>query len=227
MLFTHSWHSRYSIAAKRISFFARSSFICGSVARGSCLSTQSPTRLERIVDDTEPVGMPEDRVKSKLGFCFGIWSARARRPRFQRVLTQTDLLEPPGRRCGCWATSAFLFGGIVVRRFGATMEVGRSGRSMMSAGAGASYGVIDNRSENLQHRQWTPCSLSPEFRLPRSWTLSLQRCSLSVDSARLRAAPTSICTRGLRRLLFRAMGWRRTRRRMELGRMARTAVAAS
>jgi PHP family Zn ribbon phosphoesterase len=33
----------------------------------------------------------------------------------------------------------------------ATMEVGRSGRSMMSAGAGASYGVIDNRSENLQH----------------------------------------------------------------------------
>jgi hypothetical protein len=25
------------------------------------------------------------------------------------------------------------------------------GRSMMSAGAGASYGVIDNRSENLQH----------------------------------------------------------------------------
>jgi len=34
------------------------------------------------------------------------------------------------------------------------MEVGRSGRSMMSAGAGgsgASYGVIDNRSEILQH----------------------------------------------------------------------------
>jgi hypothetical protein len=56
--------------------------------------------------------------------------------------------------------SPFLFSGIVVRRFGATMEVGRSGRSMMSAGAGASYGVIDNRSENLQHRQWTPCSLS-------------------------------------------------------------------
>jgi hypothetical protein len=29
-----------------------------------------------------------------------------------------------------------------------TMELGRS---MMSAGAGASYGVIDNRPENLQH----------------------------------------------------------------------------
>jgi hypothetical protein len=50
---------------------------------------------------------------------------------------------------------AISFSGIVVRRFwfGATMEVGGSGRSMMmSAGAGAaSYGVIDNRSENLQH----------------------------------------------------------------------------
>ena len=33
-------------------------------------------------------------------------------------------------------------------RLGPTMELGRS---MMSAGAGASYGVIDNRSENLQH----------------------------------------------------------------------------
>jgi hypothetical protein len=27
MLFAHSWHKRYSIAAKRISFFTRSSFI--------------------------------------------------------------------------------------------------------------------------------------------------------------------------------------------------------
>jgi hypothetical protein len=54
--------------------------------------------------------------------------ARARGARrFQRALTQSDLLEPPGRRCGCWSTSP------------------------MSAGAGATYGVIDNRSENLQH----------------------------------------------------------------------------
>jgi hypothetical protein len=30
------------------------------------------------------------------------------------------------------------------------MELGRS-MMMMSAGAGATYGVIDNRSENLQH----------------------------------------------------------------------------
>jgi hypothetical protein len=52
---------------------------------------------------------------------------------------QSDRLEPPGRRGGCWLTSPFLFSGIVVGRFwfGATMEVGGSGRSMMmSAGAG-------------------------------------------------------------------------------------------
>jgi hypothetical protein len=46
-----------------------------------------------------------------------------------------------GGGSGCWSTSPFLFSGIVVRRFwfGATMELGRSGRSMMmmSAGAGA------------------------------------------------------------------------------------------
>jgi hypothetical protein len=43
----------------------------------------------------------------------------------------TDLHRPARRRCGCWPTSTFLFGEIVVRRFrfGATMEVGRSGRS--------------------------------------------------------------------------------------------------
>jgi len=40
--------------------------------------------------------------------------ARARGAgRFERALRQTDLLEPPGRRCGCWSTSAFLFCEIV------------------------------------------------------------------------------------------------------------------
>ena len=48
---------------------------------------------------------------------------------------QTDRLEPPGRRCGCWSTSPFLFSGLLLAVwFGATMELGRS---MMSAGAGA------------------------------------------------------------------------------------------
>src|ERR1022692_2422677 len=55
----------------------------------------------------------------------------------------TDLLEPPGRRSGCWLTSPFLFSGIVVRRFGATMELGRS---MMTPAAG-------ERSEVRGHRQ--------------------------------------------------------------------------
>jgi len=68
---------------------------------------------------------------------------RARRQRVSRIgggAEQSDPLEPPGRRCGCWSTSPFQFSGIVVRRFrfGATMKVGGSGRSMMmSAGAGA------------------------------------------------------------------------------------------
>ena len=40
----------------------------------------------------------------------GCGHARARGARrFQRALRQSDLLEPPGRRCGCWSTSPFLF----------------------------------------------------------------------------------------------------------------------
>ena len=63
--------------------------------------------------------------------------ARARGARrFQRALTQSDLLEPPGRRCGCWSTSPFRFSGLLFADSG--------------SGAGATYGVIDNRSENLQ-----------------------------------------------------------------------------
>src|ERR1700691_6299177 len=43
--------------------------------------------------------------------------ARARGARrYERALRQTDLLEPPGRRRGCWSTSSFLFSGIVVGR---------------------------------------------------------------------------------------------------------------
>src|SRR5450830_350713 len=56
---------------------------------------------------------------------------------------QSDRLEPPGRRSGCWLTSPFLFSGIVVGRFGATMELGRS---MMTPAAG-------ERSEVRGHRQ--------------------------------------------------------------------------
>ena len=63
----------------------------------------------------------------RLGKISGIWQrlpfalpsrARARRRRFQRALTPTDLHRPAGRRCGCWPTSTFLFRGIVAGSFG-------------------------------------------------------------------------------------------------------------
>src|SRR5271156_2186484 len=64
----------------------------------------------------------------RLGKISGIWQripctlpsrSRARRRRFQRAPMPTDLHRPAGRRCSCWPTSTFLFGGIVGRRFGA------------------------------------------------------------------------------------------------------------
>jgi hypothetical protein len=38
--------------------------------------------------------------------------------RSQQRRRRADLLEPAGRRCGCWPTSTFHFSGIVVGRFG-------------------------------------------------------------------------------------------------------------
>jgi hypothetical protein len=81
---------------------------------------------------------------------------------------QSDWLEPPGRRSGCWLTSPFLFSGIVVRRFrvGATMELGGSGRSMMmmmmSAGAGAARATGSSTTDRkiAIHHIAAPCSLS-------------------------------------------------------------------
>ena len=100
--------------------------------------------------------------------------ARAKGRRFQRALTPTDLHRPARRRCGCWPTSTVLFSGIVVGRFGggrwssaigADADVGFawSGRRWCRRrSSAASYRVIDNRSENLQHCQWgaLPRSLS-------------------------------------------------------------------
>ena len=77
--------------------------------------------------------------------------------RFQRALTQTDLLEPPGRRCGCWSTSPFLFSGLLLAGSGRRWSSGDRaiagapaalGRRRSSAG---SYGVIDNDRKILQH----------------------------------------------------------------------------
>ena len=94
--------------------------------------------------------------------------------RFQRALTPTDLHRPARRRCGWWPTSTVLFSGICcwqIRRrtlelgIGADADVGFawSGRRWCRRrSSAASYRVIANRSENLQHRQWgaLPRSLS-------------------------------------------------------------------
>ena len=54
------------------------------------------------------------------------------------------------RRCGCWSTSPFLFSGLLFADFGATMELGRSGRSMMmSAGAGGQAQPATGSSQQI------------------------------------------------------------------------------
>ena len=77
------------------------------------------------------------------------------------ALTRAREAKRPAR--AAWAAlrlpAALLFRlfflAIVVCRFGATLELGRSGRSMVllrrRRASAVSYGVIDNRSENLQH----------------------------------------------------------------------------
>ena len=98
----------------------------------------------------------------------GCGHARARGAgRFQRALTPTDRHRPAGRRCGCWPTSTVPFSGICcsqIRRrtlalgIGADADVGFawSGRRWCRRrSSAASYRVIDNRSENLQHCQLT------------------------------------------------------------------------
>jgi len=65
-----------------------------------------------------PIWIKRQRYKRQRHSCSLPSRARARWRRFQEALTQTDLHRPAGWRCGCWPTSTFLFGGIVVRRFG-------------------------------------------------------------------------------------------------------------
>ena len=120
--------------------------------------------------------------------------------------------KPPGRRAACWPPSPSLFSGIVVRgfRFGATMELGRSGRSMVrpmltSASPGrrrrwcrrrssaASYGVIGNRSENLQHQRSTALTLMARHSRARGGpplpARSVSRPTRAIWSSRLGGAP--------------------------------------
>src|SRR6202041_3453488 len=43
--------------------------------------------------------------------------ARARRADSWELLRQSDLLEPPGRRCGCWRRRHFFFAELLLGRF--------------------------------------------------------------------------------------------------------------
>ena len=101
--------------------------------------------------------------------------ARARRRRFQRALTPTDLHRPAGRRCGCWPTSTFLFRGICcsqIRRQTLALGIGAADVGFAWSGrrwcrrrsSAASYRVIDNRSEN---RSTVSGALSRALSAPR------------------------------------------------------------
>ena len=135
--------------------------------------------------------------------------ARARGAgRFQRALTPTDLHRPVGRRCGCWPTSTVLFSGICcwqIRRqtlalgIGADADVGFawSGRRWCRRRSrAASYRVIDNRSENLQHCQWGT--------LPRS--LSAAAAAARKDQRNLAALTASLPSRARTSLWMSASG---------------------
>ena len=92
-----------------------------SVGRSPALSALRPLRLERSAE----FGSVNRSLPSR---------ARARRRRFQRALTPTDLHRPAGRRCGCWPTSTVLFRGIVVRQIRRrTLALGRSAPMLTSA----------------------------------------------------------------------------------------------
>ena len=80
--------------------------------------------------------------------------------RFQRALTQTDLLEPAGRCSGCWPHDGEVDGCAVeifvlvksVWGDDGTRAIGMMMRPLRRRRLTAiSYGIIDNRSENLQH----------------------------------------------------------------------------
>jgi hypothetical protein len=76
---------------------------------------------------------------------------------------------------------------------------------MMSAGAGASYGVIDNRSENLQH-----CSVDHSLRRVRSLRFRSGGMVLFIpwrvgDARRAGLSPNWRPRR--RRFLFGFIGW--------------------
>ena len=90
--------------------------------------------------------------------------ARARRRRFQRALTPTDLHRPAGRRCGCWPTSTVLFSGIVVGRFGGgrwSSGIGADADVGFAWSAAAMVPAPIERSQLPGHRQRSANSAAP------------------------------------------------------------------
>ena len=70
--------------------------------------------------------------------------------RFERALRQTDLLEPPGRRCGCWSTSSSSFWRncwLADSGSGPTMELRRSLLTSASPGRGGGDGAGADRAQ--------------------------------------------------------------------------------
>ena len=74
--------------------------------------------------------------------------------RFPGALRRSDLLEPSGRRCGCWSTSQFLFSGIVGRQILVRGRRWSSGGRATWVGVGAAMVPAPiERSEVGGHRQ--------------------------------------------------------------------------
>jgi transcriptional regulator with XRE-family HTH domain len=80
------------------------------------------TIIDEFISSRDGVALSRQRYSCSL-------PSRAREAlRFPGALRRSNLLEPPGRRCGCWRRRHLRFSEIVVGRFwfGATMELRRS-----------------------------------------------------------------------------------------------------
>src|SRR5580658_5978086 len=130
--------------------------ICSTYRGGACSCSRSAAAAAALNDHRNLAAFDTFAAVSR---------AREAR-RFPGALRRSDLLEPPGRRRGCWRRRHLRFSELLAADFGSgpTMELRRSLLTSASPGRGggdgagadrakARYGVIDNRSENLQHLQ--------------------------------------------------------------------------
>ena len=123
--------------------------ICSTYRGGACSRSRSAAAAAALNDH---------RNLAALTHLAAVTRAHEAR-RFPGALRQSDLLEPPGRRCGCWRRRHFLLAELLVGRFrfgaddGALAidaDVGFAGserrRWCRRRSSSARYGVIDNRS---------------------------------------------------------------------------------